>query len=155
MREIEIVLRSAIDEDSFEAVQLNDRISRITAYVPSTTYRRMFEIRGNWTSESFSLKVPEKFFESKFPLRLQAQFPGGSKLAVEAKVYEPTRVDLALVSRNFIEGKVQHKDFSNKSINAAEVGCELSCPGSKKTITGLDACIECANSKGAHIKLCC
>ena len=155
MHSIEIYLRSEIADDSFDAIEIKSRISRVKAYVPSSDYERSFEIRGNWSDENFTLSVPERFLKSRFPLRFQAQFPGGSKLAVEAKVFFPTRVDLTLMERNRIEGRVQHKDFENKTLSAAAVGCELSCPGTKEKITGSDTCIECHNSKGAIFKLCC
>lgn len=155
MHSIEIFLSSEIDDDSFEAVEIQQRLSRIRAYVPSTSYERTFEIRGNWSDENFTLSVPEKFLESRFPLRFQAQFPGGSKLSVEAKVYVPTRVDLKLVTREYIEGKVAHQDYKGQSVNAAAVGCELTCPGTKEKITGSDTCIECSNSRGKRFKLCC
>ncbi len=155
MHPIEIYLRSGIADDSFAAVEIQTRISRIKAYVPSTDYERTFEIRGNWSEEHFELQVPNKFLESRFPLRFQAQFPGGSKLSVEARVFSPTRVDLVLASRNLIEGKIQHADFAGKTLSAGAVGCELSCPGTKERITGNDTCIECSNSRGARFKLCC
>ncbi len=155
MHPIEVYLRSEIADDSFEAVEIKARISRIKAYVPSTDYERNFDIRGNWTDEQFTLSVPERFLDSRFPLRFQAQFPGGSKLSVEAKVFSPTRVDLVLKARNRIEGRVQHKDFKNQTLSSAGVGCELSCPGTKEKVTGSDQCIECHNSRGAIFKLCC
>lgn len=155
MHSIDIYLNSEIDEDSFEAVEIKSLISRIKAYVPSTDYERDVSIRGNWTKEHVTLSVPDRFLTSKFPLRIQAQFPGGSKLSVEAKVFSPTRVDLFLKARNRIEGRIKHEDFKNKTLSAAAVGCELSCPGTKEKITGSDQCIECRNSRGAIFKLCC
>lgn len=155
MHSIEIYLSSRIADDSFKAIEIKNLLSRIRIYVPSTDYERDFKVRGNWTEEHFQLQVPNKFLESRFPLRFQAQFPGGSKLSVEAKVFEPTRVDLALMERNFIEGRVQHAEFAAKSLSAGAVGCELACPGSKKKVTGSDICIECSNTGGARFKLCC
>lgn len=155
MAAIDIYLKSAIEDDSFEAVEIQTRLSRIRAYVPSTDYSRVFEIRGNWSDEHFQLSVPDRYLKSAFPLRFQAQFPGGSKLAVEAKVFEPTRVDLVLMERNFIQGTVVHTRFANQSVGAGAVGCELSCPGTKEKVTGSDECIECNNSRGARFRLCC
>jgi hypothetical protein len=155
MASIDIYLRSDIEEDSFDAVEIQARISRIKVYVPSTDYARTYEIRGNWSNEQFQLTVPDRYLNSTFPLRFQAQFPGGSKLAVEAKVFEPTRVDLVLKDRSYIEGKVAHTMFANRSVGAGAVGCELSCPGTKEKMTGSDTCIECSNSRGARFRLCC
>lgn len=152
---IEISLRSKIADDSFDAVEIRSRISRIKAYVPSTDYSRIYEIRGNWSDEKFALTIPERFLESRFPLRLQAQFPGGSKLSVEAKVFSPTRVDLVLVARNRIEGIIAHADFSNRTLSSAGVGCELACPGTNERTVGAGTCIECHNSKGKIFKICC
>ena len=67
MHSIDVYLRSEIADDSYGAAEIKSLKSIIKAYVPSTNYERSFEIRGNWSDESFTLSVPERFLESKFP----------------------------------------------------------------------------------------
>lgn len=154
MYRIEIFLSSSISNNSFEGIEMRSRLSRVKAHVPSTDFENEVEIRGNWADQQFALEVPDEFLESIFPLRLQTQFPGGSKLSVEAKVFAPKKVELKLVKRNVVIGKLHHDNFTNRAINSS-VGCQLSCPGTKKIITGSDVCIECSNSRGATFELCC
>jgi hypothetical protein len=157
VQRVEIHVRSDMPDTSSLAASIRRRTSAMRIIVPGAR-PTILRMTGNWPDQKFGVLVPNSIFQSSFPLWLQAKFPVGKigdKVAVQAVVFEPTRIDLTLMTPTFIEGHIAHANFAHRTLSAAGMGCELSCPDTGQKIVGPGACIECANANGSKFKLCC